>query len=633
MVSQKFCEKLVALGAHRRYRITVVGEESKVAYDRVHLTDYFTTGDFKTIRLATASWYEKNGIELVLNERISKIDGARKVASTANSLALPYDKLVLVTGSSPFVPPIPGAGNEGVFVYRTVDDVDRIREYAKQARHATILGGGLLGLEAANALKNQNLDTHVIELANGLMPRQLNEEGSFALERQLKKLGLTIHLGKGIQEIERRESGLLLRLSDGSSLATDTLILSAGIRPRDELAASANLTTGARGGIQVNDSLQTSDPDIYAIGECALHRGQIYGLVAPGYQMAEALASVLMGQDARYTGSELSCRLKLLGVEVSALGDYLGQGKTLIYRSPEAFRMLVLKRDRLEGATAVGDWNQASQLQMAIQDKLFLSPSDQQTFVSEGTLPVSDSPANWPANAIVCNCTQTTKGAITACIERGCRKVDELSQATGAGSVCGSCRPLIAQLAGAGAEEAVYTPKGRKLLWASAAIATAAATALFLAPPLPAPQTVQDFYYSITKLWTDGLYKQITGYSIAGLSFLALTLSARKRIRFARKGNFGWWRAAHAILGCACVLGLVAHTGFSLGENLNRWLMISFLALNALGGMAGVTLAMEDRLSGARGRWFRSLLTKSHIFFFWPYPVLLGFHIFKVYYY
>ncbi|MEM9157858.1 MAG: FAD-dependent oxidoreductase [Verrucomicrobiota bacterium] len=633
MVSQRLCSKLVEYGALETYDLTVVGEEPEAAYDRVHLTDYFQSGDLSTIRLNSRDWYQKNRIELILNERVASIDTSSQIALAAQGQSLPYDKLILCTGSSAFVPPIPGIELEGVFVYRTTKDVDAIKAYSRNAKRAVILGGGLLGLEAANALQEQGLDTHVLERANGLMPRQLNEEGSSVLENQLRERGLKLHIRQGLEKIERYENQLLLHLADGSTMRTDVLVLSVGIRPRDELARSANLNVGVRGGIQTSDELQTSSPQIYAIGECALHRGQIYGFIAPGYQMADALAKSLTGTPTPYEGSDLSCRLKLLGVEVSAFGDYLGEGKTLVFKSIDAYRMVILRRDRLIGGTVVGAWENTHQLQLAIQENQFLTPSEQNAFVSTGEIPISDALSDWPANAIVCNCTQTTKGKLVSCIERGCRTIDSLSAETGAGTICGSCRPILGQLVGADAAEAAYKPKGRKLLWGSAILATLICAAYFLAKPFPVPDTVQDTYYSITKLWTDSLYKQISGYTMASLSLIALGLSARKRLKPVRFGNFGYWRAVHAILGLGCLTALIAHTGLNFGDNLNRLLMLCFIALNALGGIAGASLAMEDRLNGPISRRIRTLLTRAHILFFWPYPILLGFHIFKVYYY
>lgn len=633
MVSHRFCEELSKKANAQDLEVTIFGEEPHPAYDRVHLTDYFKRPSPETLSLGSVVWYSKRGYTLSCGNRIVSIDRLKKRVTDSQGETYPYDKLVLATGSYPFVPPIEGNSSPGVFVYRTLADADSIIRHCRGKSSAVVLGGGLLGLEAANALKELGLNASVVEFANGLMPRQLNQDASRVLEEQIRDLGVTPLVGKAAEKIETSADGLIVSFNDGSKLLTDILIVATGVRPADRLAREADLSLGARGGIIVNDQLQTSDPSIYAIGECALHRGQIYGFVAPGYQMAEALADQLCGGQTNYEGSDLSCRLKLLGIEVSTFGDYLGEGRTLIHRSPKTYRMIVLKRDCYVGGTVVGDWDQTHQLQLAIKEARFMTPSEQAAFEKDGNLPAGDALSDWPSNAIICNCTQTTKGALTACISSGCKTVADLGQRTGAGNVCGSCRPLLAQLCGESGEEAAYRPKGRKALWIAAALALATCIAFLSLSAFPEPQSVQTRYFQLSKLWHDSLYKQISGFTMAGLSLFALLLSARKRLPTFRFANYGSWRALHGIIGSLCLLALVAHTGLDFGKNLNLWLMSCFVGLNLVGALAGLSIAMEDKFSGPWARRIRSLVTKAHILFFWPYPVLLGFHIYKAYAY
>lgn len=633
MVSHRFCERLATYPNSPNYEVSVFGEEPQPAYDRVHLTEYFKAPSPETLTLGGRQWYSDRGYKLHSGTRVTSIDRAAKTISDSNGRFHPYDHLVLATGSFPFVPPIEGSTNPGVFVYRTIADADAIIEHCRGKTTAIVLGGGLLGLEAANALKELGLNTSVVEFANGLMPRQLNQDASRVLEQQIRDIGVNPILGKAANSIEPSGENLIVTFTDGSKLLTDILVIATGVRPADSLAQSANLELGARGGIIVSDHLRSSDESISAIGECALHRGQIYGFVAPGYQMAEVLADQLCGGNKIYEGSDLSCRLKLLGIEVSTFGDYLGEGRTLIHRSATSYRMIVLKRDCYAGGTVVGEWSQTHILQLAISEERFMTPSEQAAFEKDGNLPAGDALSDWPNNAIICNCTQTTKGTLSACISSGCTKLADLSDATGAGTVCGSCRPLLAQLCGETGDEAAYRPRGRKLLWIAAAFALLACIALLSVTPFPEPQSVRSGYYEFSKIWHDSLYKQISGYSMAGLSLLAILLSARKRIRFFRFANYGWWRGVHGTLGSLCLVFLVAHTGLDFGENLNLWLMTCFVGLNLVGAFAGLSIAMEDRFSGPWSRRIRSLVTKAHILFFWPYPVLLGFHIYKAYAY
>ncbi len=633
MVSHRFCEELSKKGGSADREVIVFGEEPYPAYDRVHLTDYFTNPSPQTLSLGTSLWYSERGYTLHSGVRIVSIDRSEKTVTDSNGVTHPYDQLVLATGSTPFIPPIEGRSNPGVFAYRTIDDADAIIRHCSGKRSAIVLGGGLLGLEAANALKGLGLSATVVEFANGLMPRQLNQEASRVLEQQIRDLGVIPLVGKGAEKIEAAGNGLTVTFNDGSRLLTDVLVVATGVRPADELAREASLNIGARGGIIVNDRMQTSDEAIYAIGECALHRGQIYGFVAPGYQMAEALADQLCGGNKEYQGSDLSCRLKLLGIEVSTFGDYLGEGRTLVHQSGSTYRMIVLKRDCFAGGTVVGDWDQTHQLQLAIKEERFMTPSEQATFEKEGRLPAGDAVNDWPNNAIICNCTQTTKGALSTCISSGCKTVAALSDATGAGSVCGSCRPLLAQLCGESGNEAAYQPRGRRTLWIAASIALLACIGFLGFTSFPEPQSVQTSYFKLSQLWHDSLSKQISGFTMAGLSLFAILLSARKRIRFLRMGNYGWWRSIHGILGTLCLVALIAHTGLDFGKNLNLWLMSCFVGLNLVGALAGLSIAMEDRFNGPWSRRIRSLVTKAHILFFWPYPILLGFHIYKAYAY
>lgn len=284
MVGHKFCEKLIA--KTQAYDILVFGEESRRAYDRVHLSEYFNGKSADELCLCSPDWYYENNITLFLNDPVKEIDRIHKTIYSRNGKVISYDKLVIATGSSAFVPNIPGLSKEGVFVYRTLDDLELIQNYAAGARQAAVMGGGLLGLEAAKALIDLGIEkTHVIEFAPRLMPRQIDVAGSDMLVSKLSQLGLSIHLNKSTVAVNGDQRITSLKFSDDTELPVDMLVISAGIRPRDELARLCGLAVSSRGGIIVDAQMQTSDPNIYAIGECALYDQMIYGLVAPGYEM------------------------------------------------------------------------------------------------------------------------------------------------------------------------------------------------------------------------------------------------------------------------------------------------------------------------------------------------------------
>ena len=287
MVGHRFCERLVELGATDRYRVVVFGEETRAAYDRVHLSEFFSGKGAEELALTSRDWYLENGLDLRLGQGVEEIDRERRIVVSSGGAELPYDVLVVASGSTPFVLPIPGVDLEGVFLYRTIDDLGAIDGWARRSKRAAVIGGGLLGLEAAKALLDLGLEAHVIEFADRLMPRQLDVVGSAVMRKAIEDLGVHVHLGVASEAIVGEHQVKALRLSDQPDLPVDMVIQSAGIRPRDELGRSSGLEIAERGGIAIDDELRTSDPRIFAIGECAAHRGLCYGLVAPGSPVIE----------------------------------------------------------------------------------------------------------------------------------------------------------------------------------------------------------------------------------------------------------------------------------------------------------------------------------------------------------
>src|SRR6266403_2574268 len=321
MVGQRLLEQLQA--SSPKLEITVLCEESRPAYDRVHLSSYFSGKSAQELSLVESDFFDRSGISLKLSERAVAIDRERRVVGTAGGLHLEYDRVVLATGSYPFVPPIAGSNRPGCFVYRTIDDLDAIRHASATAKKGVVIGGGLLGLEAAKALKDLGLETHVVEFAPRLMAVQIDDAGGGMLRGRIRDLGVGVHTEKQTTAIvDGSEHAHRRQFADGSDLETDLIVFSAGIRPRDELARAAGLKDGDRGGVVIDDACRTSDPDIFAIGECALLNGNIYGLVAPGYQMASIVASQLQGNsEVRFAGADMSTKLKLMGVDVASIGD------------------------------------------------------------------------------------------------------------------------------------------------------------------------------------------------------------------------------------------------------------------------------------------------------------------------
>lgn len=637
-VGFRLLEKLCERNLHSTKKLLAFGEEPTPAYDRVQLTSLFQSESESSLEFAGREWYAERGIELRTGDPIVEIDRERRLVRSRSGVEAGYDTLILATGSTAFIPPIDGADQPGVFVYRTVDDVRKIREFSRNARSAAVIGGGLLGLEAARAMRDLGLQTHVVEMAPVLMPRQLDNDGAELLRQMIDSLGVHVHLHQATQRIRAEANQRVLDFPEGS-LAVDMIVIAAGIRPRDELARQAALDVGPRGGIVVDDQLATSDPNIFAIGECALHRDTVYGLVAPGYHMADVVAANLSGRKTQFTGSDVSTRLKLLGVDVSLCGDYLNLTDTqlLTARRDKAYRKIVLRNGRIVGAVGVGSFPELPRVQEAIFKRRRIWQRQRHRFQVEGTLwppPENTDVAQWPAGAIVCSCVGVTRGELTQAARRGCVTAEILAAATRASTVCGSCRRMVAEIAGAPPEPHVETPGWRWLFGASLATALIIALGLALEPPAWS-STVQSSWFQAEVIWRSGFFKQVTGFSLLGLTAAALLLSLRKRWKKLTFLNFGWWRAGHGIVGVLTLGGLLAHTGWRMGSNLNFWLMLTFLGINLAGALTGFVTAWESRASPEQLRLIRTWrprLTMLHIVCFWPFPILIAFHIFAVFY-
>ena len=463
MMSFRLCQKLVECGAEKLLEIVVFGEEPRPAYDRVHLTDLLSGKTADDLTLAPPSWYAEHGIALYLGDPVVEINTDDCLVRSASGLVVPYDRLVFATGSRPFVPPIPGVDLPGVFVYRTVEHLHAIMDHGYGVERAAVIGGGLLGLEAAKAIYDLGLEVHVIESGAGLMHRQLDAAGSGLLKSKIEDLGVRVHLGKQTARIEEarasdpdaEEGELRVRFADGGSLIVNMVVISAGIRPRGELAGATGLALAKNGGIIVDDRLTTSDPRIFAVGECAVHRGVTYGLAFPGYKMVDNLVDNLVGGTATFQGADHSAKLKLMGITVASLGEHDERERphTTVnsFLAHGAYRKVVMREGRIVGAITVGDWENLDRVREAIEQPRVVSFWDMRRFRSTGNLWLkSESPpiGDWPPDAIVCGCLRVNRGTLSLAQLDGCATVDELCARTGAGTMCGSCKPLLAELLG-----------------------------------------------------------------------------------------------------------------------------------------------------------------------------------------
>lgn len=456
MVGHKFLEQLHALGVADA-NVTVLCEEPRAAYDRVHLSEFFSGKSAEDLSLVAPGFFEASGFTLRLAARAAAVERRERTVTTADGEVIPYDRLVLATGSAPFVPPVPGRDRPHCFVYRTIEDLEAMQASAARSRTGVVVGGGLLGLECAKALRDLGLETHVVEFAPRLMAVQVDDGGGRVLRSKIEDLGVQVHTGRNTLEItDGATARHRMVFADGTHLETDMIVFSAGIRPRDEIARQCALAIGPRGGVAVDDHCRTSDRNVYAIGECASWREQTFGLVAPGYDMARVAARHIAGEaEAAFGGADLSTKLKLMGVDVASIGD--AQGKTprsrnyqFIDERKQVYKKIVVSEDgrQLLGAVLVGNADEYGTLLQMTLNSIAL-PEEPEFLI----LPSSDGKAKpglgvdaLPDTAQICSCNNVTKAQICAAVGEGACTMAELKACTQAGATCGGCVPLATQV-------------------------------------------------------------------------------------------------------------------------------------------------------------------------------------------
>lgn len=455
MVGQAFLEAASERKAQDNYDITVFCAEPRPAYDRVHLSDFFSGKSAADLSMVSNDFFTKNNIAIHIGDKVMQIDRTKKQVISQQGKTIAYDKLVLATGSYPFVPPIAGCNRNDCLVYRTIEDLENITIAGKRSEVGVVVGGGLLGLECANAVKNLGLKTHVVEFAPRLMAVQIDEIGGDMLRRKIEALGVCVHTSKNTMKITDGETHQhKMVFADGKNLETDMIIFSAGIRPCDELAKGCGLEIGQRGGIAVNNQCLTSDQDIYAIGECALWKQQIFGLVGPGNQMATVVADHLTGTAAAFTGADMSTKLKLMGVDVCSIGDAHGnvtgaRSYSFIDEQNEIYKKIVINKNgsKLLGGVLIGDATNYDTLLQYVLNGIDL-PEYPDTLI----LPQRDGSTAGlgvdalPDNAQICSCNNVNKGNLIAAIAGGIQTLEELKNYTKAGTTCGGCAVMVGQI-------------------------------------------------------------------------------------------------------------------------------------------------------------------------------------------
>jgi len=634
-VGIRFCTEL--LKHNRTARVTIFGNEPYQPYNRVQLSSLLagdTSYEDIITKLPDSNYHPNFEHVIAAIRNIDKL-GKEVVDIHGNSHA--FDKLVIATGARPHRPNIPGIDQTGVYTFRNLKDAEFLFARVSRARHIVIVGGGLLGLESAKALSRFNTRVTLVQQGPHLMNRQLDEETASKLQTIVKSLGIQVIINSGVRRVigNGRVTGVLTR--DKETIECDTVLLCAGIKPNLEIARNARISV--QKGILVDDKLQTSAHNIFAIGECCEHRGSTYGVVNPGYEQAAILANIIQGGKARYKGSLEISRLKIFDVSICSMGEVSNLEKRSHLREIkyhnnkyQQYRKIVTHHGKLTGAVGFGKWDEWHGVLQIHQDRRRLWAWQLIFFIFKGRLfyRKHDNINLRPKSTVVCQCNNISQGEIVEAIDRGSNSLEKLQQNTGAGTVCGSCQPFLGQLLG-------YTgPAEKQKAWAVTLCASVLAGLIVMAitflPALSTSNTVQSKNF-LENIWNDKFWKQVTGFSLLGMSMLGLLMSIRKRVASMSFGDYSYWRVLHVGLGFGCASALVLHTGLSLGENYNQVLMIDFMGIIFLGSFSGAIMSLSHKFSAETVGKIHRFWTWAHIFFTWPLPVLLSFHILTVYYF
>lgn len=635
MVSHRLCDRLLRPDARGpRPHVVVLGEESRPAYDRMRLGEMLRGRRATSLSLASPAWYEERGIELVLGDPAVSIDRENRVATTNSGRTFKYDHLVFATGAAPVVPAIDIDDPEGVFVIRTTRDLERLRDRAKAAKSAAVIGGGLLGLETAKSLRDASLQVTVVEATSHLMARQLDDEAAEVLKTKLEQAGMTIFVDAHVKRIgstagegRPRQLVVFAGSAERPPLEVDLVVISVGVQPRDEIAVASGLARGKRGGIAIDRHLCTSDPNIYAIGDCASLEGISYGLIAPGYRMAEALAATLLGKPTDFELPAAPVTLKVAGVEVVTVGQtgHRPRHRTFRYRHNSVYRRVVVQDDgRVVGATAVGGWAELGVVQEAIDEERLLTETGLNRFAHGDALwnRPPRAPKQRPDAEIVCACANVTAGVIRLAIAGGCKTADEVSCKTGAARGCGSCLPIVSAMVG----QKAPASSGRARKWlVGFAVTALVGLVLALAASPVAFATLLD-RNKLDFLYRDPFWQQVSGFTLLGMCALTMLLPIAKRAFNVSGSALPLWRAVHGGIGLAALSALVIHTSLRRGHNFNLILEAVFATLLLLGAGAGV---LGFGRAGRIGR----VLRLAHLAVFWPLLSLIGLHVLAVYYF
>lgn len=608
------------LNKNSNCQVHLFGEEETRPYNRIALSQLLS-GEF---HLDEIDLHLRNSSRLQTHfgTKVTQINDDNLI--TEHSELYSFDKAVIATGSSAHIPNINNVDTKGIYVLRTLKDTEALISRRVGSRRTFVLGGGLLGIETAKAMRKDSTEVILIHHSPWLMNNQLDQKGGKRLIETLQEKNIQVRTNQSIKSIlgENKLNGIKLR--SGEILYGDTLIIATGIAPNIELAIEGGLAVGR--GIKINERLETSKANIFAIGECAEFQGEVVGLVAPGLEQASILAQRLSGKQNRFEKKIQHFQLKVLDKSVQSAGEigsrFQSTNSTILtYQKAQDHRAIRVENGRIKGMASIGQWDQGIEVKGLIDNNHHLHFWQKQRFLRTGNIlkPTNDI----PDQQVICNCKQITAGEIKACVKQG----NPISS-TGAGSVCGSCESLFSRFDASANKKALKKETALSL----AGLTGIGLLALFaLLNPFGIPDSYQ--LNHVSQFWHNSFYRQITGFSILGLTVLGFLFSLRKRLPFFKKLPFAPLRLFHGLMAVLALVLLFLHTGLSDFQGINQWLIYSFFGATIFGAITGLFADIEKRFASIGIKRVKGLAVFIHIVSFWPLPVLLGFHILSVYWF
>lgn len=613
--------------------VIIFGEEKSKPYNRVQLS-LFLAGKVTEAQLDNSiDSCENNRITEYLGRRVINIDRESKTVIDDSGATTQYSKLILALGAHPTVPKLKNTHIQGVHQFRTIDGTNELLKSKKSCKNIYIVGSGPLGLEAAFAMKQPNNNV-TLQVRNQLLGNYFNDDAQQVLIDYIAASGIKISFRNSIKKIIGTDAVTAIETENGEQVDCDCLIFCTGIAPNVSLAKKIGLETSH--GIIVDKYTRTSDESIYAIGDCSEFREKTFGVVSPGFKQAKSCVEHIAGHLHEFQEELPHVQVKFNDYTTAYYGEMdVNNGEFYSYtnRLKGIYRKLILKDNRLVGVILIGNWEEENEIKIAVNENRKFRAKALTKFEETGLLinkPQELQVKNLPEDYVVCLCQNVTKGELSNAMKSGCRTIETLGESTKAGTVCGSCKPLLANLLDKPAPNLVM--RHQKEIFVASIISIVLILLTVFFEPLSVTQSVQ-MEWHLEKLWFDNFWKQVSGFTLLGLCLIACALVLRKRLKKFNFGHVDTWRYAHSIIGIIALFILMIHTGVRMGANLNFILMSVFLAATMTGSLVGVFMSKNHHWSDHKLRQHRFWWSRVHYTLLWMLLPLLIFHILSAYYF